>query len=74
MRRVPPPDQHIGLIQTVCRQSMLRLLQCRSLENGFGAQPCTQSLGQRLVNALGINGSHLCLGPFVNKLVPHRDA
>jgi len=69
--QVPPPDQHVGLLQHGFGQAMLRLVE-RSSARVYSL--LAQEGGNRAVNAGGIDGGNLLIPLFVAVFVPHRDA
>ena len=71
MGDVTPPGQHVGVVQHVLRQPVLRLLERR----GSNLEPVAERLGEprrdRAVHAVGIKRPHSGLVAFVDVLAPH---
>ena len=68
MRRMAPPEQHIGCGQTLGGQAVLGLLQgCRRcLDCRVAGKGC----GDRSVHAVGIEGAHFLAGLLVDIFAP----
>ncbi|MNW14446.1 hypothetical protein D3C71_2126730 [compost metagenome] len=64
-----PPEQNIGLCQTLDAQAVFRLLQCRrgGLNRRIGVQRC----GNRVVHAVRIDAPDDRVGLFVDVFAPH---
>src|SRR5690606_13094058 len=70
VRLMPPPQQHVGRIEHVAAEAVLRLLErCRAHLVTVGRK----RRGQRGVDALGIDRGDLWVRPLMAILVPYRD-
>src|ERR1051326_3630039 len=70
VRRVTPPNQHIGLLQHLQGQSVFRIAQSGSADEDL--RMGEQSSGEHSMNAFRINSPDIGVRLFVNELVPNR--
>ena len=73
VRDVPPPGEHVGVVEHVLREAVLGLLERRRAHARRVAEPGGQPGGDRRVHAVGIDGAHVLLRALVDVLAPDRD-
>src|SRR5512133_3431634 len=71
MRQVSPPDQHVAAGQRGFAQTMFRFIQGRCV---YLESLLVQSGGDRLMDAIGVDGSNRLVLLLVPELVPNQDA
>ena len=71
---VAPPEQHVGGVDDLLRQAVLRLLERRRGHLRVPAEQLAQAGGDRLVHAVRVDLPHLRVAALVDVLAPHRDA
>ena len=68
---VPPPRQHVGVVEHLLRQPVLGLLLRRRAHPHAIAEQFGQARGDRAVHALRIERAHLGLVALVDVLAPY---
>src|SRR6266567_3358494 len=68
---VSPPGEHIGIVQHLFGETMLRLIKSGS---AYGIASFAQKVGQHGMNAFGIMSGYLLIATLVTILVPDGNA
>ena len=71
VRRMPPPDQHVGAVQNVLGQALLRIVQRG--QTGREARALANRVGNNLVQSFGIDLPCPFIGLLVTEFISDRD-
>ncbi|MNL55967.1 hypothetical protein D3C87_1794210 [compost metagenome] len=67
---VAPPDKNVGLVQTLLRKAVFRLLQRRG--GGADLGVLVQRVGNGVVHAVWIDRTHRLIDVFVDIFAPYN--